>query len=168
MECCSYLRNVTDLLTDGKTSCERCLGQPFNGPIFPFGSLVQYHPVTVKDEWRIRQCVKKVVSFGLFFGYALYARGIWKGDVLIADLEDWRIGNLLEKTQCERGDISQTRRIYFSNRRCSNQNSWRRSGKENIHLGTASTKSRRRSHWLSWRRVSSTTSWLSSGCRWSD
>ena len=42
-------------------------------------------------------------------------------DVLIADLggvgDDGRIGNLLEKTQCERGDISQTRRIYFSNRR---------------------------------------------------
>ena len=32
-----------------------------------------------------------------------------------------RIGNLLEKTQCERGDISQTRRIQFSNRRWTNQ-----------------------------------------------
>ena len=35
---------------------------------------------------------------------------IWKGDVLIADLEelgnDGRIGNLLEKTLCERGDFS--------------------------------------------------------------
>ena len=25
---------------------------------------------------------------GLFLGYALYAGGIWKGDVLIADLEE--------------------------------------------------------------------------------
>ena len=53
----------------------------------------------------------------MFLGYALYAGGIWKGDVLIADLEELetmgRIGNLLEKTQSERGDISQTRRIYF-------------------------------------------------------
>ena len=32
-----------------------------------------------------------------------------------------RIGSLLEKTQCERGDISQTRRIYFSKRRWTNQ-----------------------------------------------
>ena len=35
---------------------------------------------------------------------------------------------LLEKTQCERGDTSKTRRIYFSNRRWTNQNRWRRSG----------------------------------------
>ena len=41
-----------------------------------------------------------------------------------------------KKTQCERGDISQRRRIYFSNRRWTNQNRWRRSGTENIHLGT--------------------------------
>ena len=27
---------------------------------------------------------------GLFFGYALYAGGIWKGDVLVADLRSWR------------------------------------------------------------------------------
>ena len=39
-----------------------------------------------------------------------------------------------------------------------------------IHLDTAATNSRRESRWLSWRirRVSSTTLWLTSGCRWSD
>ena len=29
MECCTYLRNVTDLLSDGKTPYERRLGKPF-------------------------------------------------------------------------------------------------------------------------------------------
>ena len=43
MECYTYLRNVTDLLSDGKTPYERRFGQPFKGPIFPFGSLVEYH-----------------------------------------------------------------------------------------------------------------------------
>ena len=43
MECYTYLRNVTDLLSDGKTPYERRFGQPFNGPIIPFGSLVEYH-----------------------------------------------------------------------------------------------------------------------------
>ena len=52
MECYTYLRNVTDLLSDGKTQ--------FGKKVFP----------------------------GLFLGYALYAGGIWKGDVLIADLEE--------------------------------------------------------------------------------
>ena len=43
MECYTYLRNVTDLLSDGKTPYERRFGQRFKGPIIPFGSLVEYH-----------------------------------------------------------------------------------------------------------------------------
>ena len=45
----------------GKTSCETRLGQPFQGPIFPFGSLVEHHPVTAKDQSRIHQFGKKVL-----------------------------------------------------------------------------------------------------------
>ena len=87
MECYTYLRNVTDLLSDGKTPYERRFGQPFKGPTISFGSLVEYHPVTAKDQSRIHQFGKKVLP-GLFLGYALYAGGIWKGDVLVADLEE--------------------------------------------------------------------------------
>ena len=149
MECCTYLRNDTDLLSDGKTPNERRFGQPFKGPIIPFGSLVEYHPKTAKDQSRIHQFGKKVFP-GLFLGYALYAGGILKGGALIADLEELETMDASEiyskKTQCERGDISQARRIYFSNRRWTNQNPWRRSGRENIHLDTASTNSRRKSH----------------------
>ena len=49
--------------------------------------MVEYHPKTAKDQSRIHQFGKKVLP-GLFLGYALYAGGIWKGDVLIADLEE--------------------------------------------------------------------------------
>ena len=49
MECYTYLRNVTDLFSDGKTPYERRFRQPFKGPIIPFGSLVEYHPFTAKD-----------------------------------------------------------------------------------------------------------------------
>ena len=89
MECYTYLRNVTDtdVLSDGKTPYERRFGKPFEGPVIPFGSLVEYHPITAKDQSRIHQFGKKVLP-GLFLGYALYAGGIWKGDVLIADLEE--------------------------------------------------------------------------------
>ena len=87
MECYTYLRNVTDLLSDGKTPYERRFGQPFEGPIIPFGSLVEYHPITAKYQSRIHQFGKKVLP-GLFLGYALYAEGILKGDVLVADLEE--------------------------------------------------------------------------------
>ena len=87
MECYTYLRNVTDLLSDGKTPYERRFGEPFNGQIIPIGSLVECHPTTAKDQSRIHQFGKKVLP-GLFLGYALYAGGIWKGDVLIADFEE--------------------------------------------------------------------------------
>ena len=72
MECYTYLRNVTDLLSDGKTPYERRCGQPFEEPIIPFGSLVEYRPKTAKDQSRIHQFGKKVLP-GLFLGYALYA-----------------------------------------------------------------------------------------------
>ena len=49
--------------------------------------MVEYHPITAKDQSRNHQFGKKVLP-GLFLGYALYAGGIWKGDVLIADLEE--------------------------------------------------------------------------------
>ena len=116
MECYNYLRNVTDLLSDGKTPYERRFGQPLKGPITPFGSLVEYHPITANYQSRIHKFGK--ILPGLFLGYALYAGGMWKGDVLIADLEELETIGASEiyskRTQCERGDISQTRRIYFS------------------------------------------------------
>ena len=62
----------------GRGPYERRFGQPFKGPIIPFGSLVEYHPVTAKDQSRIHQFGKKVLP-GLFLVYALYAGGIWKG-----------------------------------------------------------------------------------------
>ena len=64
-------------------------GQPFKGPIIPFGSLVEYYPITA-------DCSLDTLCTRVEFG---------KGDVLVADVEeledDGRIGNLLEKTQCE-------------------------------------------------------------------
>ena len=60
MECYTYLRNVKDLLSDGKTPYERRFGQPFKGPVIPFGSLVEYYPVTSKDQSRIHQFGKFV------------------------------------------------------------------------------------------------------------
>ena len=59
MECYTHLRNVTDLLSDGKTPYERRFGQPFKGPIIPFGSLVDYYPITAKDQSRIHQFGKE-------------------------------------------------------------------------------------------------------------
>ena len=61
MECYTCLRNVTYLLSDGKTPYDRRFGQPFKGPIIPFGALVEYHPITAKNQSRIHQFGKKVL-----------------------------------------------------------------------------------------------------------
>ena len=87
MERYTCLRNIQDLLSDGKTPYERRFGEPFKGPIIPFGSLVEYCPISANDQSRIHQFGKKVLP-GLFLGYALYAGRIWKREVLVADLEE--------------------------------------------------------------------------------
>ena len=86
MECFSSLRNIQDLLSDGKTPYERRFGQPCEGPIIPFGSLVEYYPISAKDQSRILPFGKKVLP-GLFLRYALYAGRIWKGGIMVADIE---------------------------------------------------------------------------------
>ena len=87
MECYCSLRNIQDLLSDGKTPYERRFGMPFNGPVIPFGAMVEYHPISAKDISRLHQFGPKVLS-GVFLGYVLYAGRIWKGDVMIADIEE--------------------------------------------------------------------------------
>ena len=71
----------------GRRPMKDVLGNHLKRPIIPFGSLVEYHPITSKDQSRIHQYGKKVLP-ALFLGYALYAGGSRKGDVLIADLEE--------------------------------------------------------------------------------
>ena len=71
-ECYAHLRNIQDLLSDGKTPYDRRFGKPFKGSIIPFGSLVEYYPISAKDQSRIHQFGEKVL-LGMFLGYALYA-----------------------------------------------------------------------------------------------
>ena len=72
MECYCYLRNIQDRLSDGKTPFERRFGEPFEGSVVPFGSLVEYHPTSTKDQSRIHQFGKRVLP-GMFLGYVLCA-----------------------------------------------------------------------------------------------
>ena len=72
MECYYHLRNIQDKLSDGKTPCERRFGMPLDGPVTPFGAMVEYHPISAKDQSRLHQFGSKVLP-GAFHGYALYA-----------------------------------------------------------------------------------------------
>ena len=147
MECYTYLRNVTDLLSDGKTPCERRFGQTFKEPIIPFDSLVEYHPTTAKDQSRIHQFGKKILP-GLFLGYASYAGGTRKGDVLVADLEELETMDAskiyLKRLNAEEVIFPKEKgEIIFPIADGRIKTLGGNSGPENIHLGTASTNSRR-------------------------
>ena len=54
-----HLRNVQDLLSDGKTPYERRCGEPSEGPVISFGSMIEYHPVSAKHQSRLHQFGKK-------------------------------------------------------------------------------------------------------------
>ena len=71
----------------GKTPYERRFGELCKGPVIPFGAMVEYHPCSAKDLSRLHRFGKKVLP-GILLGYALYAGGIWKGDILVADIEE--------------------------------------------------------------------------------
>ena len=49
--------------------------------------MVEYHFVSAKDLSRLHQLVSKFLP-GISFGCVLYAGGIWKGDIMVADIEE--------------------------------------------------------------------------------
>ena len=88
MECYTYLRNVQDLLSDGKRPHLRdVLENHSKDQSFRMVHWLSITSISAKDESRIHQFGNKVLP-GLFLGYALYAGGIWKGDILVADIEE--------------------------------------------------------------------------------
>ena len=82
----------------------------------------------------------------MFLGYALYAGGIWKGDVLIADLEELETmdaSEIYSKRLNAKEVIFPKENGKFVFPIADGRKHWRRSATEKIHLGTASTNSRR-------------------------
>ena len=73
-------------LSDGKTPYLRRFGVPFKAPVNPFGAMVEYHPISAGDLSRQHQFGSKILP-GIFLGYALHAGRIWKGDIMVADIE---------------------------------------------------------------------------------
>ena len=55
----SCARSKTSWQT-GETPYERRFGEPFKGPIFPFGAMVDYHPISPRDQSRLHQFGKKM------------------------------------------------------------------------------------------------------------
>ena len=60
---------------------------PFNGPVIPFGAMVAYHHISAKDQSRLHQLGPKVLPCTIL-GNALHAGKIWKGDIVVADIQE--------------------------------------------------------------------------------
>ena len=92
MECYTYLRNVTDLLSDGKTPYERRFGNHLMDRLFHF---VHWLSITLFLRKTSQESIRK--SYLDCSSDTLSTRGgIWKGDVLVADLEELETMDALE------------------------------------------------------------------------
>ena len=85
MDCRCHLRNVHEKMTDGKTALKKRCGQNFDGPSIPFGTSVEYIPITAKDKSRVHQFGKQTPK-GTFLGCVLRA-----GGRLVRRLDDSRL-----------------------------------------------------------------------------
>ena len=141
MECYCHLRNVQDLVADGKTLYERRSGEPFEGLVIPFGAMVEYHPIFAKDHSRLQQLGNTVLP-GVFFGYALIAEEIWKGDIFVADIEELEIldasevhDRRLSQKKCERQGEH-----FIPDRGCNSNIVWKRLWSPRIHSEAGTTE----------------------------
>ena len=89
VECFTYLRNIQDLLSDGETPYERRFGEPFKGPIIPFGSMIEHHPISAKDLSQLHQFDTKV-SLYFFLGHGLHAGESGKETLWSQTLRSWK------------------------------------------------------------------------------
>ena len=71
----------------GKHRTKIDLENHLKGQYYFSGAMVEYRPSSPKDQMRIHQFGKKVLP-GIFLGYELIPRRIWKGDVLTG--KNWK------------------------------------------------------------------------------
>ena len=94
---------------------ERRFVEPFESPMIPFGAMVEYYPISARDQSRLPQFGKKSFARNIL-GYASIAGRIWKrrysGCRHSGTGKDGRIGNPSSKNQCKRS-IDATKEIIF-------------------------------------------------------
>ena len=135
VECYRYLRNIQDLLSDGKTPYEKRFGMPFHGPVTPFGAMVEYHPISAKDQSRLHQFGVKILP-GIFLGYG--RRHLRIGG-------DGRTWTSRPKAQCKGSvNVAKKWKLHILCSRWYSKNLGERTASENIHLDPGAFGTRRR------------------------
>ena len=121
---------------------------PFCGPAIPFGAMLEYHPISAKNQSRLHQFGAKVLP-GIILGYALYAGRIWKGNIMVADIEDLEemdASELHARRFNAKEVLTPQRSEHFILPVADGtvKNLWWRTVSENIHLNPGSYGTRRR------------------------
>ena len=112
MECFCVLRNIQDLLSDGKTPYEWRIGEPNTGAVIPFGAMVEYHPYFCQRPVATASIRSK--SLARYIPWICVARG----EIHWGTGTDGRIWNLREMTQCKGSvDAHERWKVYIPNRR---------------------------------------------------
>ena len=82
LECCCYLRNIQDLLSDEKTPYERRVGKPLKGPILEQMDSSEIHVkrLNAKDVWTHHNCKHSIcpVSDGTVKTNSLEEMRLWE------------------------------------------------------------------------------------------
>ena len=80
---------VQDLLGDGRTDYHRRFGEQLEGPVIPFGTIIEHYPISPGEQSRPQQFGKKDLS-GIFFVCAFIARRNGKEVLWSQTLRNWR------------------------------------------------------------------------------
>ena len=64
-----------------------CVSRSESGRVAHDVGGLEYHLISAKDLSRLHQFVPQILP-GIFFGDVFEAGGIWKGDILVADIEE--------------------------------------------------------------------------------
>ena len=78
-----------------------------------FGTMVELCPISARDQSKLRQFGKKVLR-GIILGYAFFAWRIWKGENLVAHIEELE---KLDASEIYPGRIKRERSIEITNKR---------------------------------------------------
>ena len=90
--CYWFLRCIVDITTHEKTAYEVRFGEPFRGPVIPFGAHVSYNPQSPDDKARLHQMAEKTLQ-GIFAGYKQQAGGGFSGELIILDWDNLNEAN---------------------------------------------------------------------------
>ena len=154
MECHTNLRNVQDLLSDGKLHMRDDLGNHLKDQLF---HLVHWLSITLSLRRTSQESINLERKSYLDCSWDTHCtrEGIWKGEILVADTEELETMDASEiySKRLNAKEVIFPKKMdnSFSDRRWTNQTPWRRPGPENTHLGTGPSNSRRRLKRFSWR-----------------